>query len=321
MATRNAEDIFETFKSFRTYHGPDSPDERLKQYCQDVLSSVEDLHFDYKRKRNAREPGLDDDDKKNLAKALSGFANSGGGVLLWGIEENKDKGSLNFQPIREIQTFTKNVMELSGQATDPPIPAVAGDWLPAKSDPDAGFAALLIPESPLPPHRVILKISEVQHRYFIRSGSVFPVASHTQLENMFGRRPQPKLVVQVPDRKFTANSQNWLLAFDLVNEGRGTAKLVCVEFESQDGLDCSDDGNWCLIRGTYNVLSGHRSLLLELRGTPVLHPGMRIRCNALITKRERFPSGQSVRFPCTLYCEGAMPVQTFIEGTLKERKR
>jgi hypothetical protein len=41
----------------------------------------EDLHLDFKELPS----GVDRDGRKNLAKAVSGFANSDGGIVVWGI--------------------------------------------------------------------------------------------------------------------------------------------------------------------------------------------------------------------------------------------
>src|SRR5262245_5828730 len=48
---------------------------------------VEELFLDYKRSSTAL-PGakLSNDDKNNLAKAVAGFANSEGGVIVWGVD-------------------------------------------------------------------------------------------------------------------------------------------------------------------------------------------------------------------------------------------
>ena len=48
---------------------------------------VEELFLDYKRSSTPL-PGarLSDDDRKNLAKAIAGFGNSEGGVIVWGVD-------------------------------------------------------------------------------------------------------------------------------------------------------------------------------------------------------------------------------------------
>ena len=119
MVARNAEAIFNDFQRFRD--GDSSrAEERLEDYCRDILTAVEGIHFDYKCKHDSRTPQLEDSDKRNLAKALSGFANSGGGVLLWGVKEGRPP---KLNPITDIQTFLRNLLELGGLATGvPPVP-------------------------------------------------------------------------------------------------------------------------------------------------------------------------------------------------------
>ena len=49
-------------------------------------SVVEELFLDYKRSSTVLPAvRLSDDDKKNLAKAIAGFGNSEGGVVVWGV--------------------------------------------------------------------------------------------------------------------------------------------------------------------------------------------------------------------------------------------
>lgn len=43
------------------------------------------LFLDFKLKTDPRSPNLSKDDKKNYAKALSGFSNTSGGIIIWGI--------------------------------------------------------------------------------------------------------------------------------------------------------------------------------------------------------------------------------------------
>ncbi len=48
---------------------------------------VEELYLDYKRSSTTLPAAkLSDEDRKNLAKAIAGFANSEGGVIVWGVD-------------------------------------------------------------------------------------------------------------------------------------------------------------------------------------------------------------------------------------------
>ncbi len=84
-------------------------------------------------------------------------------------------------------------MHLASMITDPPVPGVDGAWIRSEIT-DKGFCFIYIPESPLPPHRVLLKSDpKINGHYYQRTGDSFNIALHTQLEDMFGRRPKPKL--------------------------------------------------------------------------------------------------------------------------------
>ena len=73
----------------------------------EVLSFIaqpvtEELFLDYKRSAdNGQGRTLHDIDKNNLAKAISGFGNSEGGVILWGVDCRQDpkKGDIPEKPV------------------------------------------------------------------------------------------------------------------------------------------------------------------------------------------------------------------------------
>lgn len=75
---RRAEDLFE----------------RIRQQGEAAISQfiaerkTEEMFLDFKQAAT-RSDRLHDDDRKNYAKALSGFANSEGGVIVWGVDARK----------------------------------------------------------------------------------------------------------------------------------------------------------------------------------------------------------------------------------------
>jgi predicted HTH transcriptional regulator len=79
--------------------------DRINQIISD--QEVENNRLEFKENTDGTGPipRLLDSNKDNLAKALSGFANSGGGVIVWGIEA-KDHKPIRKRPIPDIQKFT-----------------------------------------------------------------------------------------------------------------------------------------------------------------------------------------------------------------------
>lgn len=214
-----AQELFEKLQSFRVSV---SPETLFLDYCKNVLGAVERVHFDFKEKQDTRDAKLSESDQKNLAKAISGFANSGGGVLIWGIED----GKLNPKPITDIEIFVSSILGRVSQITDPIVPGIDASWIFCDADKNKGYGFVFIPESQLPPHRVILKISEIKDKYYIRSGSSFGVASHSQLEDMFGRRPRPilKLYKDIVLRGGSGDNFDIYVFIGIENVGRGVAK-------------------------------------------------------------------------------------------------
>ena len=77
-----AEDIFQKL----VYFGEDAIDEYI------VNMQTEELFLDFKQAISIGKNGttLHKDDRKNLAKCISGFGNSEGGVVIWGVECSRD---------------------------------------------------------------------------------------------------------------------------------------------------------------------------------------------------------------------------------------
>lgn len=146
-------------------------------------------------------------------------------MLIWGIENKTIKP----KPIADIRGFVSLLLSLAPQTTDPIVQGIDGDWIPSNPGTgiDQGFGLLYVPESLLPPHRVLLKHEGIKDHYYIRSGEDFVVASHIQLEDMFGRRPQPKLSLSkriVRGPIISGKIFEFRIILGIENIGRGMAK-------------------------------------------------------------------------------------------------
>ena len=61
-----------------------------------------------RKSRSASRPKLMDDDRKNYSKALSGFANSDGGVIVWGIgAPGSGPNERTKHPIHNVNSFCR----------------------------------------------------------------------------------------------------------------------------------------------------------------------------------------------------------------------
>jgi hypothetical protein len=146
--------------------------------------AAEELFLDFKRSAdNGAGRKLHDDDRKNLARAISGFGNSEGGVLVWGVDA-KDVAT-NKVPIHDPKLFVSRLEGAVSGCTVPPHPLVRHHAIETLST-STGFAVTLIPKSDLAPHQAL----KPSLQYYIRAGSDFVPTPHAVLAGMFGRRPQ-----------------------------------------------------------------------------------------------------------------------------------
>jgi hypothetical protein len=155
----------------------------------DELNSLEDLQrlidtderesetLEYKRSSKPLQPV----DRKELAKDISAFANSSGGLIVYGIAtdpEDKTKPT-HLEPILPANI---DAIHLAQGAIEHPIVGIRTKTFPAK--PDIPQALLLdIPASAIAPHQVI-----TTHRYYHRQGVESVPMGHGLVELYFGRR-------------------------------------------------------------------------------------------------------------------------------------
>jgi hypothetical protein len=137
--------------------------------------------------------------KEIWSKALAGFANTGGGVLVWGIDARKDRttgvdcaSALSLVP--DPNALKSRLMELHHQSTDPPVLNVEIESFSDPTASGAGFVVCLIPESPFKPHRAEHLVNK---QYYIRAGDDFVSPSPALLRHLFFPHAYSHLWVEV----------------------------------------------------------------------------------------------------------------------------
>lgn len=149
-----------------------------------------ELFLDFKRSsNNGSGTRLYDRDRDNLAKAISGFANSEGGVIVWGVDcrPNQELGDVaaaktGIENPRRFKSWLENA---TSGLTLPRHPGVRQVVVGAVDD-QLGFVAKYIPKSHMAPHQCLRP-----PQYYMRTGSNFEPVPHGVLAGMFGRSPQP----------------------------------------------------------------------------------------------------------------------------------
>lgn len=148
----------------------------------------EDLHLEFKTSGDhGCGTTLHKDDRENLTRAVSGFANTDGGVVIWGIGTSREADFASAgSALEECGRFANLLDAAVSGVTIPPVAGVRS--IPIPTSGLKGYVATLIPASTHGPHQHAQKKT-----YHVRLGSKFEPAHHMLLAGMFGRRPQPVL--------------------------------------------------------------------------------------------------------------------------------
>lgn len=240
----------------------------IEQFVQS--KQEETLHLEFKA---ITRPDLSvRDDKRNLAAALSGFANSDGGLIVWGVDARKNDDGIDcavaLKEITGVAAFTSRLNELTGEAVLPRIDGVR--HRPIARPNGNGFAATLVPESDAGPH--MAKLGE--DRYFKRSGTSFYRMEHFDVADMFGRRRRPKLSVTT---QIVGIADGARIVLGLRNDGRSSARAPYLAFDvpfpfkrDEFGLDGNRN------EGMRRLLSGGQDLPFRYGEDTnfVIHPGI-----------------------------------------------
>ena len=185
-----AEDIFQKL----IYFGEDAIDDFI------VNLQTEELFLDFKQAVSTGKNGtsLHKDDRKNLAKGISGFGNSEGGVIVWGVECSRDcdigdvaKAKVKVRNVHRFLSWLENA--ISG-CTIPRHNRVRNHIISVDKNGD-GFVATYIPKSELAP-----LMTTMGNNIYIRSGSNNVPAPYSVIAGMFGKRPQPNVELIIADK-------------------------------------------------------------------------------------------------------------------------
>jgi hypothetical protein len=168
------------------------------------------------------------DDRKNLVKALSGFANSEGGIIIWGVDAREQDGidcAVGKREIDDVPLFISKLNAFTGEATSPRLNGVRHKEIITEGK--KGYAATLVPESDQAP--CMAKLGE--NRYYKRSGSSFYPMEHFDIQDMFGRRMKPKFEVTICPYSYYISQSMHRIRFSLLlkNIGRGLSRATYLE--------------------------------------------------------------------------------------------
>jgi len=212
---------------------------------------------DYASKRS-----LPSSDRKNLAKAISGFGNSEGGLLVWGIDARVDTSGGDYakavRPIQSVDSFRALLESFVSVVTIPAHRTIDNLILKKSPTDDEGVVVTVIPRSG---DRPLQNINEGNFRYYMRAGDSFIPISDTLLRDMFGKEPTPEVafMYNVAEPKKVGDGLSVDIGVMAVNGGLGIAQDIYGHIriwppgpKTQIGLKPHDNTNY-IFQWSYGV--------------------------------------------------------------------
>ncbi len=265
------------------------------------------------------------DAKQYWSQALSGFANTEGGVLIWGIRAARIKSptdpSRNVDSASELdlaahpETFLQMLKDVRLEVTVDPVQGVEYKHYDAGKGDGSGFVVCLIPEGVNKPYRAALDPAK---QYYQRVGDSFAVIPHSLLRSLFYPRLTARLGVEVvvKETRIEDRAGKATATFGLSMNNSGTATARDLYFpalaDRPDGSVYVLSNFWTTIRNADNTIAGHRCATR-------LHPGQTLEVGTLTVPQHpsKVFSGpyrwDAIRFRFTVYATDHVPQEISID--------
>jgi hypothetical protein len=186
------------------------------------------------------------EDRKNLGKNLSAFANASGGLLVWGIsevstgQEEPRMKALATAPIANVRRFVRDLNTEVGQLVAPLVRGVMNEAIELPGG--SGYALTLVPESRHKPH---MSMASEDKRYWFRSGSQSRVMEHQFVQALMrvGQAPELELFIDFHELRESLRAgtpvrsvgNEYRVTLSLLNTGNAVAREVVVTLPSKPG--------------------------------------------------------------------------------------
>lgn len=248
--------------------------------------------------------------KETWSKSLSGFANTEGGVLVWGIDARKDRENQidcasDFSLVKNPATFESRLRELHSQSTNPPVQGV--DFWHGTYDQgsDIGFVVSYIPESRFKPHRA----ESANQNFYIRVGDSFRIPNVSLLRSMFFPETHslliPELKVQGDGRVF------WIDGF-LHNQGVSSARDIVLFVNHKSNIQWKFESavGWQRAGITHPKLKKGSGVICPLP----IHPGTALPAFSFHVTEENIRTRgiEFISFEIFIFCDDNMPIASKI---------
>lgn len=210
----------------------------------------EDTNIDYKSPDFSK-----GDFNKELAKDVSAMANSDGGVIIYGIQE-EDHFPKEIVWIEKDEGYCERIEQIINSKIFRKIEGIKVRRI--LSDDTSKFVIVIdIPKSDIAPHQV--HEDSKQRKYYKRHGSITEQMEHYEIEDLFFKRKRPSLKIGL--RSISNEGDKPALEIYLENVGKVVAEQTYIKLKTPSGWNI--DG-WLRTEDVYGYPSYEHVLREDL---------------------------------------------------------
>ncbi|NQT97598.1 MAG: ATP-binding protein [Candidatus Marinimicrobia bacterium] len=180
-----------------------------------------------------RSPQLNRDLKATLSKAISGFGNSEGGILIYGVSTTKhDHSGLDIltqiEPIGSVRKFVQQIDTFIPQATVPSYTKSESILLLVNPRDTRGIVIIHLPKYTGDPIR-----SAIDDHFYYRAGDCFVKAPFEVIKRMFAATESPDLTILILDDEihFDTENKRWDIPIIIENRSSAIAEQIHISAE------------------------------------------------------------------------------------------
>lgn len=239
----------------------------------------EGLHLECK---SLQVPRLTQEPKAHLAKAISGYSNTAGGIIIYGVSTTKHSHSgldilSQIEPIANCRAFEQQVKRAIPTLTTPTCLSFQTAHILENKKDKRGIVIAYVPESIGDPVQCVK-----DNLFYLRTGDEFSVAPHEIIKKLFMANESPDLhPVFLSELVKTEADGTWKIPLGVGNDSSAVADNVTVSITIKNASDCSainSEG----FNDSSGVNPGKRVFMRDL--DRVIHRGLNIMVGNLQVK-------------------------------------